>query len=90
MVEQERFNVLGDNYQRPFELATLRLQNMIDVLTHWQELIPENEDLLTQLGGGFVFNVSGDLVYEYKDTGILKYTDVKKALVSVDINLLAN
>jgi hypothetical protein len=45
-VEQKRFNVLGENYQRPFELATLRLQNMMDVLQYWKELIPEDEVFL--------------------------------------------
>lgn len=26
------FDVLGEGYQRPFELATLRLENMINIL----------------------------------------------------------
>ena len=29
---QTAFNVLGSGYQRPFELATLRLSNMIGIL----------------------------------------------------------
>ena len=29
---QTPFNVLGPGYQRPFELATLRLSNMIGIL----------------------------------------------------------
>ncbi len=29
---QTPFNVLGGGYQRPFELATLRLSNMIGIL----------------------------------------------------------
>ena len=29
---QTPFNVLGSGYQRPFELATLRLSNMIGIL----------------------------------------------------------
>ena len=29
---QTAFNVLGGGYQRPFELATLRLSNMIGIL----------------------------------------------------------
>ena len=32
--EGNLFNVLGSGYQRPFELATLRLQNMNLVLSH--------------------------------------------------------
>lgn len=43
LVEQKQFDVLGQNYQRPFELATIRLQNMIDVLKNWQQLSPEDK-----------------------------------------------
>ncbi|KAJ1398058.1 hypothetical protein B484DRAFT_458591 [Ochromonadaceae sp. CCMP2298] len=40
LVEQEKFDVLGSGYQRPFELATVRLQNMMDVLGSWEQLVP--------------------------------------------------
>lgn len=50
LVPRERFDVVGkDNSQRPFELATIRLQNMMDVLGHWEELTPEDKTLITPL-----------------------------------------
>lgn len=34
------FNILGTGYQRPFELATLRLRNMISVLSECEGALP--------------------------------------------------
>jgi hypothetical protein len=42
------FDILGVGYQRPFELATLRLLNMAAILPRWQELCPPETRLLTQ------------------------------------------
>jgi len=80
LVGQERFDVLGADYQRPFELATLRLQNAMDVVNNWSKLAPDNKELLTQLGGAYIFNSKGEVIYEHKDTGILSYVDIKSAL----------
>ena len=33
------FNVLGKDYQRPFELATLRLNNMVNILPRCELLL---------------------------------------------------
>ena len=48
------FDVVGKGYLRPFELATLRLLNMIDILGDWAGLKPGNEDLLLTRGGTLV------------------------------------
>ncbi|CAL5228424.1 g11558 [Coccomyxa viridis] len=72
---QTPFNVLGSGYQRPFELATLRLSNMIGILPKWGQLCPKNEELLTQQGGCLVFR-GEDVIFRHDDSGILKYTDV--------------
>ncbi|CAK0785934.1 hypothetical protein CVIRNUC_009147 [Coccomyxa viridis] len=69
------FNVLGGGYQRPFELATLRLSNMVGILPKWGQLCPPDEALLTQQGGSLVFR-GQDVVFRHDDSGILKYTDV--------------
>ena len=37
---------LGGGYQRPFELATLRLTNMIEILRNWDALAPTDDELL--------------------------------------------
>ncbi|CAM9558770.1 unnamed protein product [Chrysoparadoxa australica] len=67
---------------RPLELATLRLQNMIQILTKWPKLAPENSELITQQGGTLVFE-GKDVIYEYKDKGILVYTDILDMLRAI-------
>jgi AhpC/TSA antioxidant enzyme len=66
------FNLLGQGFQRPFELATLRLRNMTEVLTHWPTYVP-NGDYLTQRGATFLFDRRGALIYEHRDRGILGF-----------------
>jgi AhpC/TSA antioxidant enzyme len=48
----------GSGFQRPFELATLRLRNMSEVLNHWSTYVPDGS-YLTQRGGTFLFNAQG-------------------------------
>ena len=67
------FNLAGGKeFQRPFELATLRLRNMTEVLSHWKTYIPDGA-YLTQRGGTFLFNSQGELLYEHRDRGILGF-----------------
>lgn len=67
------FNVAGGTgFQRPFELATLRLRNMAEVLSHWKTYVPDAA-YLTQRGGTFLFNAQGKLLYEHRDLGILGF-----------------
>lgn len=62
----------GKGFQRPFELATLRLRNMTEVLSHWKTYVP-NAAYLTQRGATFLFNAEGDLLYEHRDRAILGF-----------------
>jgi AhpC/TSA antioxidant enzyme len=62
----------GSGFQRPFELATLRLRNMAEVLTHWGTYVPDAA-YLTQRGGTFLFAATGELLYQYRDRGILGF-----------------
>jgi hypothetical protein len=62
----------GSNFQRPFELATLRLRNMAEVLGNWQTYVPD-PTYLTQRGGTFLFDAQGELLYEHRDRGILGF-----------------
>ncbi len=64
----------GKGFQRPFELATLRLRNMTEVLSNWQTYVP-NSAYLTQRGGTFLFDSQGNLLYEHRDRGILGFAD---------------
>lgn len=76
------FNSVGKGYQRPFELATVRLQNMVSVLSRWKELCPDDDRLLTQLGGTLAFK-GDELVYRFDDQGILVYADVDELIQKV-------
>ncbi|MCM1983303.1 peroxiredoxin-like family protein [Lyngbya confervoides] len=62
----------GTGFQRPFELATLRLRNMGEVLSHWQTYVPD-ASLLTQRGGTFVYGPQRQLLYEHRDRGLLGF-----------------
>jgi AhpC/TSA antioxidant enzyme len=67
------FNLAGGKgFQRPFELATLRLRNMTEVLSHWKTYVPDAA-YLTQRGGTFLFDSEGNLFYEHRDRGILGF-----------------
>ena len=64
----------GKGFQRPFELATLRLRNMTEVLSHWKTYVPDAA-YLTQRGATFLFDAEGKLVYEWRDHNILGFAE---------------
>jgi hypothetical protein len=67
------FNLAGGSgFQRPFELATLRLRNMVEVLSNWNIYVP-NPAYLTQRGATYLFDRQGNLLYEHRDRGILGF-----------------
>ena len=69
------FNLAGgEKFQRPFELATLRLRNMTEVLSNWKTYVP-NAAYLTQRGATFLFDQQGNLLYEHRDQGILGFAE---------------
>lgn len=69
------FNLAGgQGFQRPFELATLRLRNMGQVLGNWSTYVPDSS-YLTQRGGTFLFDNQGKLLYEHRDGGILGFAE---------------
>ncbi|NEP17655.1 MAG: hypothetical protein F6J97_12235 [Leptolyngbya sp. SIO4C1] len=63
----------GKGFQRPFELATLRLRNMTEALGHWQTYVPDAA-YLTQRGATFLFD-GQQLVYEHRDRNILGFAE---------------
>lgn len=65
---------VGKDFQRPFELATLRLRNMTEVLSNWNTYVP-NSSYLTQRGATFVFDSQRNLTYEHRDKGILGFAE---------------
>ena len=64
----------GRGWQRPFELATLRLRNMTEVLGKWGTYVPD-ASYMTQRGGTFLFDAEGQLLYEHRDRGILGFAE---------------
>lgn len=64
----------GKGFQRPFELATLRLRNMTEVLGKWKTYVPDAR-YMPQRGGTFLFDRSGEVLYEHRDRGILGFAE---------------
>ena len=63
----------GRGFQRPFELATVRLRNMAEVLGHWRTYVPR-DDFLTQRGGTVLLEADDTLLYSHRDPGILGFS----------------
>ena len=74
----------GKGFQRPFELATLRLRNMAEVLGNWATYVPDAA-YLTQRGATFWFDRDGELLYEHRDRNILGFAeDMSRPLSFLD------
>lgn len=43
LVDKSAFDVLGKQGARPFEVATVRLANMIDIIPNWERLAPPDK-----------------------------------------------
>tara|TARA_Y100001968_G_C19283546_1_gene680479 strand:+ start:172 stop:906 length:735 start_codon:yes stop_codon:yes gene_type:complete len=63
----------GDGYLRPFELATYRLNNMIEILQNWKDYILDNK-YLPQRGASFLLNDEDQLIYKYYSHDVLGYS----------------
>ena len=63
----------GEGFQRPFELATVRLRNMDEVLSHWRTYVP-SDTFITQRGGTFLIDADDTLLYSHRDQGILGFS----------------
>ncbi|KAJ1617049.1 hypothetical protein T492DRAFT_917972 [Pavlovales sp. CCMP2436] len=79
--------LVGGWPRRPLELATLRLQNMMDIsIKNWDALRPEDQHLkvLTQLGGCLILGAGGETILDYKDPGICAVLNFENALNKLD------
>ena len=63
----------GEGYLRPFELATYRLNNMLEILQNWNDYILDNK-YLPQRGASFLFNDKDDIIYTYFSNDVLGYS----------------
>lgn len=67
-------NLSGNKgYLRPVELATVRLRNMVEVLTNWDGYVSD-PTLIPYRGATFLFDNSGKTLYEYRHRGVLTYS----------------
>ena len=64
----------GEGFQRPFELATVRLNNMVEVLGRWKQYVPDDR-FITQRGGTFLLEADDSLLYGHRDKGILGFSE---------------
>jgi len=62
------------NYLRPFELATFRLSNMIEVIQNWNDYILKPE-YLPQRTSTFLINDQDEIIYKYISKDILNYSE---------------
>ena len=64
----------GEGYLRPFELATFRLNNMIEIVNNWDDYI-SNIDYLPQRGASFLLDKHNNIIYKYYSNDILSYSE---------------
>ncbi len=66
---------------RPFELATRRLINMIEILSNWNTYVPDSA-FLTQRGATILLNEEDDVLYEFISESLLGYASNMSAPLS--------
>ena len=69
---------------RPFELATRRLMNMIEILWNWNTYVPDSA-FLTQRGATILLNEKDEVLYEFISESLLGYaSNMSKPLSFLD------
>jgi len=63
-------------------LATVRLRNMVEVLSHWRTSVPR-DDFLTQRGGTWLLDRDDSLLYSFQDRGLLGFSATMARPLSV-------
>ena len=68
----------GKGYLRPFELATFRLNNMIEIFKNWKDYMIDTK-YLPQRSCTFIINHNNDVIYKYFSKDILNYSNNMKS-----------
>ena len=68
----------GKGYLRPFELATFRLNNMIEIFNNWEDYMIDTK-YLPQRSCTFIINHDNDVLYNYFSKDILNYSKNMKS-----------
>ena len=58
---------------RPFELATRRLANMIEIFSNWKIYVPDSS-FLTQRGGTVLLDEKDEVLYKFISNNLLGYS----------------
>ena len=66
---------------RPFELATRRLMNMIEILSNWKIYVPDSS-FLTQRGATILINENDEVLYKFISKSLLGYSSKMSAPLS--------
>ena len=66
---------------RPFELATRRLMNMIEILSNWNIYVPDSS-FLTQRGATILLNEEGEILYKFYPESLLGYSSEMRSPLS--------
>ena len=66
---------------RPFELATRRLINMIEIISKWNIYVPD-PTFLTQRGATILLNEKDEVLYEFFSESLLGYSSKMSAPLS--------
>tara|TARA_B100000212_G_scaffold75304_1_gene53277 strand:+ start:132 stop:863 length:732 start_codon:yes stop_codon:yes gene_type:complete len=64
----------GKGYLRPFELATFRLNNMIEIFNNWHDYMIDSK-YLPQRSCTFILDKDNNLIYKYFSEDILNYSN---------------
>ena len=82
------FDIFSDKkVLRPFELATRRLINMIEILSNWSTYVPDSS-FLTQRGATILLNENDEIVYKFISDSLLGYSsEMSTPLSFLDIFL---
>jgi len=63
----------GEGYLRPFELATFRLNNMIEIFKNWKDYMIDTK-YLPQRTCTFILDQNNDVIFKYFSKDILNYS----------------
>ena len=63
----------GEGYLRPFELATFRLNNMVEIFKNWKDYMIDTK-YLPQRSCTFITDQNNEVVYKYFSKDILNYS----------------
>ena len=68
----------GKGYLRPFELATFRLNNMIEIFKNWKDYMIDTK-YLPQRSCTFIIDQNNEVIYKYFSKDILNYSKNMKS-----------